>query len=131
MKPKEYLLSIGAIKEIGRGRLSREHIEMCKEAAKKGVSIEGYSVTTGPDAEKTVEKVAVSTEKQVIEPMPIRYPEDEYVAVEFREGKRVLRGMREACRQTGLSLVGCPCDNHQIVAHDGRGNVSVTIERKN
>lgn len=132
MKPKEYLVSIGALDEVKRGRLSLAHIELCKKAAAEGVVIEGYSVTSAATAqnEAVVEKVKVSSEKEVVEPAPLRFPEDEYVAVEMRDGKRVIRSLREACRHSRLSLVGCPCDSHEIVAHDGRGNVSVTIERK-
>lgn len=132
MKPKEYLVSIGELKEVGRGRLSLAHIEMCKKAAAEGVKIEGYSVSTGPskEAAPVVTKEKVSTEKVIAELAPYRYPENEFQAYELRDGKKKIRSLREVCRHSMVSLVVCPCDSHQIVSTDGTRNVSVYIERK-
>ena len=132
MKPKEYLVSIGELKEVGRGRLSLAHIEMCKAAAAKGVLIEGYSVTQGKDSSTgpTVTKEKVTNEKVVLELVPYRYPEAEFQAYELVNGKKRMRSLREVCRHSRVSLVVCPCDNHRIVATDGTGDVSVYIERK-
>jgi hypothetical protein len=121
--------------------MSQAHIDIIKEAVKNGVFIEGYSlVTPGPSPAKStnavdkpeVERVKVSNEKVVAEPAPILYPEDEFVAVEWVDGKKVKRSMREVCRNTRTSLVACPCQSHRIVASGGRyseDGVTVTIER--
>jgi hypothetical protein len=132
MKPKEYLVSIGALDEIKRGRLSLAHIELCKEAAGKGIAIEGYSISTAAvnDKPAIVTKEKVTNEKVIAELAPYRYPENEFRAYELVDGKKEYRSLREACRQTRVSLVCCPCDNHEIVATDGTGSVQVFIERK-
>jgi hypothetical protein len=132
MKPKEYLVSIGELKEVGRGRLSLAHIELCKKAAAGGVNIEGYSVSQAKDLSTgpVVTKEKVTNEKVILELAPYRYPEDEFQAYELRDGKKKVRSLREICRHSMVSLVCCPCDAHQIVATDGTGDVSVYIERK-
>jgi hypothetical protein len=132
MKPKEYLVSIGELKEIGRGRLSLAHIELCKKAAAEGVKIEGYSVSTGPSKETApvVTKEKISTEKVIAELPHERFPEDEFRLYELVDGKKITRGLREVCRNSGVSLLYCPCDSHRIVNRDGTGDVSVYVERK-
>jgi hypothetical protein len=132
MKPKEYLVSIGELETVGRGRLSLAHIELCKKAAAAGVNIEGYSVSTAvdKDAPVVVTKEKVTNEKVILELAPYRYPEDEYRAYELVDGKKKYRSLREICRHSMVSLVCCPCDAHRIVATDARGDVSVYIERK-
>jgi len=133
MKPKEYLVSIGELTEIKRGRLSLAHIEMCKEAAGKGISIEGYSVSKGENTSTgpVVTKEKVTNEKVVLELMEYRYPENEFQAYELNDnGRKKVRSLREICRHSGVSLVCCPCDAHRIVNTSGTGDVSVYIERK-
>lgn len=134
MKPKEYLVSIGVLEkgaENQRGRLSLANIELCKEAAAKGVSIEGYSVSTGPTKDApVVTKEKVTNEKVIAELAPYRYPENEFQAYELVDGKKKARSLREVCRNSRVSLVVCPCDSHRIVATDARGDVAVYVERK-
>lgn len=133
MKPKEYLVSIGELKEIKRGRLSLAHIELCKKAAANGIRIEGYSIATAATDETpaVVTKSKISTEK-VIADLPAEiYPENEFTAYEFVDGKKIPRGMREVCRHSGVSLIYCPCNGHKIVARDSNLNGAlVYIERK-
>lgn len=62
--------------------------------------------------------------------MAFRFSEEEFVAFERVNGTKKFRGMREACRLCGCSLVGCYCDAPEIVATDGTRNVAVFIERK-
>jgi len=134
MKPKEYLVSIGVLekgKENQRGRLSLAHIEMCKEAAAKGISIEGYTLSTGPTKDApVVTKEKVTNEKVIMELVPYRFPEDEFRAYELVNGKKKVRSLREVCRNSRVSMVVCPCDSHRIVATDGSGDVAVYVERK-
>lgn len=136
MKPKEYLVKHGHLKEVARGRLSREHIAIIEKAVAEGVCIEGYSIGQSKDTAAPVAvKAKATSNKDVIEPAPYTYPESEYQAVEFRNGKRVIRSMRECCNtcytltRVHVSLVGHVCDNPMIVAHDGSGSVPVQIER--
>lgn len=132
MKPKEYLVSIGELDEVKRGRLSLAHIELCKKAAAQGVSIEGYSITTGATKETpaVVTKEKVTNEKVIMELVPYRFPEDVFRAYELVNGKKKFRSLREVCRNSRVSMVVCPCDSHRIVATDGTGDVSVYVERK-
>lgn len=133
MKPKEYLVSIGAIAEVGRGRLSAENIQKCKDAAAKGVSIEGYSVSmvSQPNStaapEPVVSKVAVSTDKVIREGL-ITYDINSFIAREKESGK--VRSMKEACNNCRVSLVGHACSHPTIVATNSRGFVAVEIVSK-
>lgn len=126
MKPKEWLLANGHIKEIGRGRLAKDHILLVTEAAKT-TFIEGYSSGAPPKATVQVEK---PEESEQYGDVVYTYPEEMYRAIEYRDGKRVERGMRCICNNCRRSLVQCTCGNPIIVAHDARGSVSVTIEPK-
>lgn len=133
MKPKEYLLKHGYIDEIKRGRLSLDHIEVIKDAVANGEYIEGYSLDTGPagtpqKATNAVKRDPVSNGKEIVELMPYRYPEDKFVAYEYRDGKKVKRSLREICRNCGVSMVCCVCGSPRAVAHDGRGDVAIYIE---
>lgn len=127
MKPKEYLVSIGELTEVKRGRLSLAHIEMCKKAAAEGISIEGYEVSRPTAAQPNVEvkKVAVTNEKVVSEVF-IRYELDEFVAVEA-DGTR--HDLKQACK-CGYSLVGHICENPQILVKGKSGHQPVTIVRR-
>ena len=132
MRPKEWLVKNGHLppgSEEKRGRISLENIERIKKAVAEGAVIDGYSVSkTEKSTAPVVEKAKVSTEKQVIEPAPYRYPETEFMVVETESGK--LRNMREACNNCRCSLVVCWCESPRIVATDGRGSVLVTIKRR-
>lgn len=134
MKPKAYLVKAGRLpagSENARGRLSLDNIQFLTAAAAKGEQIDGYSSTTNVvTKEVTVTKVVSNGEQSVVELAPYRYTEDEFQAYELRDGKKVIRSLREACRNTGLSLVGCMCNEHLIVAHDGSGSVRVYVEGK-
>lgn len=133
MKPKEYLVSIGAIDKVGRGRLSAAHIELCKEGAAKGISIEGYSVSTAPvtstdDKPKTVVTKSAPSGEKVISDFVILYDEREFKAIE--RTAKVERSMREACGNCRVSLVQCTCGAPAIVARDASGSVRVDIVRR-
>jgi len=133
MKPKEYLVSIGELDEVKRGRLSLAHIELCKKAAANGVSIEGYSITTGATKETPaiVTKSKVTNEKVILEMAPYRYPLEDFQCYEMVNGKKVIRNLKEVCGHTGYSLVQCPFDApHLITSTDATGSVAVYIERK-
>lgn len=137
MKPKEWLLKNGHISTIGRGRLSIDNINLIKKAVGEGVYIEGYSDTGAvrtkrgiPVKSKPIKEMFMYPE--IVDLTPYVYPEDEFVAVERDNGKRVIRSLREICRHTGYSLVVCPFEGqHTITARNGDTNGAiVTIERK-
>lgn len=130
MKPKEYLVKHGHLDKIGRGRLSSKHIEIIENAVANGANIEGYSATAAPveNEPKVVRKV--ENNNDIVELQPYRYSEDEFVAFEYVDGKKITRSLREACRNCRVSLVQCWCGNPTIVARNGCGDVSVTIVRK-
>lgn len=133
MKAKEWLLANGHIQAITRGRISSANKALIEDAVRKGAKIEGYSVSTAPvkaDTPQVVSKVATTTEKTIADLPPYRYPEDEFVAFERDNGKKVTRSLRCACNKCRQSLVVCWCEEPAIVARDGRGSVRVYIERK-
>lgn len=129
MTPKEALMKDGTIPvKEGRGRLSREAIERCKELVALGWNIKGYAIaaapvstSTAPAAPKVVNKVAVTNEK-VVADIVYTYPEDQYKAVDANKKEW---GMREVCNTCRVSLVGHGCDNPVIL-----GDVRVTIVPK-
>lgn len=120
MTPKEALAKDGYPVKLGRGRLSREAIERCKELAAKGWNIKGYSVETPKSAAETVvvKKVKPTTEK-VIADYTILYEEKSYKAV-GDNGKDYT--MREVCNNCRVSLVQCHCGKPTIL-----GNIAVAI----
>lgn len=128
MKPKEYLLSIGAISEIGRGRLSVDNIAKVKQAVSEGIVIEGYSVSTPASAPvKEVTKTPkVQSDKVPLHPL-YRYNLNDTVI--DADGKR--HSIKAACQNSGYSIIGCnKCDRvHRIVSAHGTMSVDVTVER--
>lgn len=132
--PKEYLLSIGAIKEVGRGRLSKENIELCKQGAAKGISIQGYSISTSkPDADGVTETLVKKEEvssgvKEVIEPF-YRYGEAGVNTHEAVTSDGRVYNLRQACI-CGYSLSGHICDDPQILTEKMVGHERVTIRVK-
>lgn len=115
MKPKEWLLKNGHIKEITRGRMSRESIALINEAVKAGTVIEGYPSPTGPNKptasgtdkpESKVEKT--STGIANIPEFPLR-DENRWEAYANIDGKLKTIGMRTVCNTCKNSLTYCPC----------------------
>ena len=132
MKPKEALIKDGFPGVVaGRGRLSSDAKDRCKELAGMGWDIEGYSAEKSTTGEITV-KTVKPTAKQIISDFTIMWPEDEFVAVELLSGKK--RSMREACNPCRRSLVQCQCDQLEripsVVSTDGTGPVQVRIEKR-
>jgi hypothetical protein len=125
---KQWLMANGHISEIKRGRVSRDHEALIQKAVAAGAKIEGYSASS-KDSETVVTK-DIQPETGVAELAPYRFTEEEYKAVEFRNGKKVERSLRSACNLCRVSLVVCYCPEPRIVAHDGGGSVRVYIERR-
>jgi hypothetical protein len=125
MKPKEWLYKNGHIKEIGRGRMSREHIALIEQAVRDGVTIEGYgisSVVPKSETEKSapmVEKVAVAGNR-VMDVPDERRPESSWTA-HTSEGEI---GMRTVCNGCKNSLTYCYCPQSRVwLNHETEGVV--------
>ena len=122
MKPKEWLLANGHIKEIGRGRLAKDHIALVTAAART-TFIEGYS---DEKPEVKVAKPVSHDEHAIVELAPILYPHDEFVAVDLDGGKH---STKAACQQHGYSICGHECP--WAIISTARGPVTISrIERK-
>lgn len=131
--PKKWLVENGhAPKEYmnARGRMPRAYKDLIEAAVLEGAQIEGFALqaSTGPAEADTVKSVKPNAGEKIIADVNFRYSEDDYVCREDDTGK--LRGMREACRNCGCSVVGCWCPQPLIVKTDGTGSVYVTVERK-
>lgn len=125
MKPKEWLLANGHIKEITRGRMSREHINLIEQAVRDGVSIEGYAVSTvQPKSEDEkalpkVEKRAVSSDRLIDVPDEARSESD----WEAHTASGPV-GMRTVCNTCHSSLTYCHCQHPRVwVDHETEGVV--------
>ena len=139
MKPKEYLYKHGHIKEIGRGRLSREHIAIIEDAVKGGEVIEGYSTSTvasgvTDDMSKPikVEKTVLKSDPNVVYDVPNPSRDESRVeAYTFNNGESVSVGMRTVCNNCRCSLNYCPCPTPKVwIDHTTEGVVKFK-ERKN
>lgn len=136
MKPKDWLLANGHIKEITRGRMSRENIALIEQAVRDGVQIDGYtvstSVRTSPDnpTPPKVEKVAVASDKIADVPDETR-PEESWEAYTYVDGVKKSVGMRTVCNVCGNSLTYC-ADRTPIVWVDAdvSGLVSFKVRTK-
>ena len=122
MKPKEWLLANGHIKEIGRGRMSKDHIVLITEAA-KDTFIEGYSSGTLAKPKVAVAKPVLNNGQEIVELAPILYPHEAYTAVYYLDGKRKTVTTKSACQQHGYSICGHECPGAIVSTVDG----SVTI----
>ena len=126
MKPKEWLLKNGHIKEAGRGRMSAAHKALIAEAlaADPTLVIEGYSVSkpapnTGKPATVTREPVTSTGVADV--PEQRRHP-DEWEPFDDA-GNRIPTGIKGICDNCKSSFTYCYC-RHSVSILDG-GRVSV------
>lgn len=116
MKPKEWLMKNGHIKEIGRGRLSAANIALIKEAVSNGVMIEGYSVTKPlitHDSHRERVANTVTVERTTSETGMVDVPEPVRMADEWDAfddtGKRFDIGIKGVCENCRSSVTYCRC----------------------
>lgn len=129
MKPKEWLLKHGHIASIGRGRLSREHIDLIKDAVKNGAMIEGYSVESAPASTvKTVVKTVKPTGGTDV--ADIGEPLRDERTLEARAGTQSV-GMRTVCNICRNSLTYCFCPQPRVWVDYNRESVVEFVTRKN
>lgn len=129
---REFLVGLGLAKP-GRGKFSNEAKKALAEAEAKGVKfsdiVTKIPVATGTPTEKsaggqTPQKIDASL-TPYLTPDEYRFPEAEYRAVSFKDGKRVLHSLRECCNTCMVSLVNHMCDAPTIL-----GNIVVKIEKR-
>lgn len=135
---KQFLLKHNRIKEAGRGRISGDNLSWLLEQYNTGQRFSDWEPeVTESKGEKKVSNKVKRMPRRVPDEIPteinIYWPEEDYQAIEIRNSKRVVRSMKDACNNCRVSLVQCACRAYnrtpQIVAHDGRGSVDISIER--
>lgn len=129
MKANEWLVQNGYKEKITRGRQSAINISRLDHAVSKGIVFDDYPkvkavFTAAPKPVTSKPRI----DADIVADIPYRFPEGQFRAIEFRDGKRVERSLRSACNLCRVSLVNCWCSEPVIVAHDGRGSVRVYIE---
>lgn len=110
MKPKEWLMKNGHIKEVGRGRMSAAHKALIESAllADPKLVIEGFSVSkpSVATAKPTVERVSTDT-GMVDVPDMVRDPRD-WDAFDDT-GKSFAIGIKGCCENCRNSVTYCHC----------------------
>lgn len=137
---REYLVERDLAKP-GRGKFSKVAHAALEKALAEGVKFSDYPKagkpapvkSTAPKVEKAVgqksETKPANTGKAIAEILfedEYRYPEKEYRAVSFNDGKKVIHSMREVCTNCGQSLVMCSCGAPTLYG----GRIKVKIEMR-
>lgn len=127
-KAKQALVEAGIIKSAGRGRISADGHAWLKAKHDEGVRFSDWpkgkvevstSKSSDPDepAKSTVKVIRTESSKgeKVISEIHYTYPEDEFEAFEYVNGKKKSVSMRECCNNCRVSLVGHSCDHPTIL----------------
>jgi hypothetical protein len=123
-KAKVALVEAGIIKSAGRGRISAEgHAWLAKQHnagtrfsdwPKGEITVTKTEATAEKPAESKVKviRTASSTGEQTIADIPpYRFPEEDFEAYEFVNGKKKPVGLRECCNTCMVSLVAHQCED--------------------
>jgi len=130
---REYLVDLGLAKP-GRGKFSKVAHQALEKALADGKKFSDYPKAVNPpriksepkgDSPKPTPKPAGTGMPDIIFPDEYRFPEAEYQAVRYEDGKKIVHSMREICNNCRVSLVMCSCDNPTIY-----GRLSVRIVKK-
>lgn len=126
---REYLIGLGLAKE-GRGKFSNAAKEALVKAEANGVKFSDVvaNVPTPKPTEAPKEATAPKTDPTqtpFLTPDEYRFPEAEYRAVAWLDGKRKFYSLRECCNSCRVSLVNHSCDAPTIL-----GDITVKIERR-
>lgn len=121
-KAKVALVEAGIIKTAGRGRISADGHAWLKQQHEQGVRFSDWpkgevvvtktEATADTPAKSTVKVIrteSTSSEKVIVD-IHYTYPEEDFEAHEFVDGKKKRVGMREVCNNCRVSLVGHWCD---------------------
>lgn len=125
MKPKEWLVANGHLKEAGRGRMSREHIALVKAAAEAGADIEGYSTPKSAPVKATEPKTEKVESTGIVDVPDVVRPESEWQA--YVDNREV--GMRTVCNGCKNSLTHCFCSFPKVWLDHAREGVVVFKQR--
>lgn len=118
--PKAALLDAGRIKEITRGRISKDnHAWLEAEISANRIAISNTVVVKEVNKSVAVKSVNGPAEKVVSE-FTILYHKDAYHAIGLEDGKRY--GMAEVCNTCRVSLVQNMCEHPTIL-----GGIAVKI----
>lgn len=126
LRAKSWAHKNGHIPKDGRGRMpkfsmkdGRELTAVLLEAKNSGVQFSDWpkgevTVTQSKDDESktevTVKRDPSESTAKVIADVHIRFPEDDFKAYEFVNGKKSPVSLRECCNTCRVSLMGHMCD---------------------
>lgn len=128
---REYLVGLGLAK-AGRGKFSKDALAALDAARAKGVKFSDDDAPAKPVKAKAeirtdepkAEPVKDARDTPYMAPDEYRFPEGEYRAVSWENGKRKVWSLRECCNVCRVSLVNHSCDHPTIL-----GNIVVKIEK--
>ena len=118
-KAKVALVEAGIIKSAGRGRISATGHAWLKSQYDNGVRFSDWpkgkvevtkSKDTGESTVKVIRSSQDSSVKVVTELAPYRFPEEDFEAYEYVDGKKKPVSLRECCNTCRVSLVAHCCD---------------------
>jgi len=135
-KAKVALVEAGIIKSAGRGRISADGHAWLKARYDEGqrfsdwpkgkVEVTKTETEGKPESKvKVIRSAEVSNVKQIADIPPYRFPEDEFEAYEFINGKKKPVSLRECCNNCRVSLVAHSCEDPTYL-----GDRKVYIVRK-
>ena len=131
---REWLVSQGLAKP-GRGKFSKAAHQALAKALGEGIKFSDYPKSANPAPVKTVKAtgdkpaptpVKSSSVPDVMFEDEYRYPEADYQAVRFEDGKKIVHSMREVCNNCRVSLVMCGCEDTTIY---GRLKVKIVAKK--
>lgn len=117
-KAKVALVEAGIIKSAGRGRIPATGHAWLKQQHDNGVRFSDWpkgEVTVSksegkPATAKVTRDASQSTAKVIYDIPPYRFPENEFEAYEFIDGKKSRVSLRECCNLCRVSFVAHVCD---------------------
>lgn len=132
---REYLVDLGLAKP-GRGKFSKVAHQALEKAIAEGKKFSDYPKVGKPAPVKAAKATGepkpapkpANTGKvigEILFPDEYRYPEAEYQAVRYVDGKKKIHSMREICNNCRVSLVMCACESPTIY-----GSIQVRIVKK-
>lgn len=115
---REALVAVGLAKP-GRGKFSKDALAWLADQRTKGVKFsddEGPAPKVEKKEEKPTAPVQVDPrDSAYLSPSDFRFPEAEYRAVAWKDGKKVTYSLRECCNTCRVSLVNHFCDAPTIL----------------
>lgn len=123
-KAKQALVEAGIIKSAGRGRISADGHAWLKARYDEGIrfadwpkgKVEVTKTEANGSAKSTVKVIRTerSSNEKIVAEIHFTYPESEFEAYEFVNGKKKPVGMRECCNNCRVSLTAHFCDTPTV-----------------